>query len=94
MNRLLIAAALAGSVAAAGLSACGTSAVVCDWPTDTACGNNMCVNLKTDPNHCGACNNTCATGQSCGVPDGGSESACLCPNGTSPADGGICAFEK
>lgn len=93
MKRLPFAAALAASLAAAALGACGTAGVVCSFPADTACGNSICVNLKSDPNHCGACGNTCATGQSCAdLPDAGP--TCVCPSGATLSDGGLCTFAK
>ncbi len=96
MNRLLLPAALAASLAAAALGACGATAVVCNYPTDTACGNDICANLASDPNHCGDCNKVCATGQSCITPDGGtaSSASCRCPDGTLAPDGGVCSFAK
>ena len=47
-----------------------------------ACGNlthcgSLCVDLATDPNHCGACSASCSVGATC------SAHACQCPNGTS-----------
>ncbi|HEY8429779.1 MAG TPA: DUF4215 domain-containing protein, partial [Sandaracinaceae bacterium] len=38
---------------------------VCVGATPTCCPNVGCVNLATDPMHCGACGDPCATGERC-----------------------------
>ncbi|MCH9686267.1 MAG: hypothetical protein K0V04_32845 [Deltaproteobacteria bacterium] len=49
----------------------GLEPVSCD-----TCGGTACLELGTDPNHCGACNAPCPTGIPC------LDSACACPEGT------------
>jgi hypothetical protein len=36
----------------------------CDFSTSSRCGD-ACVNLRTDPNHCGACDQACGNAKSC-----------------------------
>ncbi len=51
-------------------------AFVCNM---TDCGNNQCVDLDTDPFHCGMCDRSCNDGQTCVSGD------CVCPTVTAPA---------
>lgn len=67
----------------------------CMRPYPTKCGD-VCVDLKSNRQHCGVCGNACAAGRTCRrgtccVPYGGS---CVRPNGLDPdqccdADGGV-----
>jgi hypothetical protein len=45
------------------------------------CGGDACVDLETDPQHCGTCDNACPPGVSC------SAGSCACPDGQEPCDG-------
>ncbi|RMH40138.1 MAG: hypothetical protein D6689_14605 [Deltaproteobacteria bacterium] len=46
--------------------------------TKTMCGTE-CVDLETDPRHCGACDNACPPAADCAAPD------CVCPSNFVPA---------
>lgn len=50
----------------------------------TAC-NGACVDLQTDPQHCGACNTACATGDTCS--GGTCQASTGCPSGTTLCNG-------
>jgi hypothetical protein len=39
------------------------------------CGGDACVDLETDPQHCGACDNVCPVGVPCNA------GSCVCPEG-------------
>ena len=41
------------------------------------CGGDVCIDLQTDPAHCGACDASCPTGISC------EQGVCVCPEGQS-----------
>ncbi|MBI5544633.1 MAG: hypothetical protein HY901_12140 [Deltaproteobacteria bacterium] len=76
--RLLLIALALGALSAG----CTQSTVTCDAPF-TACTATICANLDADPQHCGDCGTSCATGQSCVL------GVCACPAGTTPCNG-IC----
>jgi hypothetical protein len=62
-----------GAVCASALEACTSGQCVC--PPANACGTS-CVDLTKDTTHCGNCNTSCATGETC---DGGT---CECDSST------------
>jgi hypothetical protein len=47
------------------------------------CGGDACVDLETDPQHCGSCDNVCPAGVPCSV------GSCVCPDGQEPC-GDVC----
>jgi hypothetical protein len=47
------------------------------------CGGDACVDLESDPQHCGTCDNACPAGVSC------SAGNCVCPDGQTPC-GDVC----
>lgn len=68
---------------------------------DATCCNDACVDLETDPRHCGVCGTTCGTGESCCAGDctntstdplrcGTCDRACDATNGTASCAGGVC----
>jgi hypothetical protein len=71
----------AGQVCAGAPFTSQTASIVCENgtvacpPGQTPCGpdgGQLCVNLATDPNNCGACGNVCPSGDGCGTgTDGG-----------------------
>jgi len=72
---------LALALGLAALVGCGRE-LVCS-SDQTACGDT-CAAIATDPQHCGACGNACAAGESC------SAGLCRCPDGRVDC-GGACA---
>ena len=68
--------------AAALLAACGDDAVCPS--TQTEC-DNFCANTDSDPNHCGACGNSCGAGEVCAA----GACAVSCPSGLTDC-GGAC----
>jgi hypothetical protein len=44
------------------------------------CGGDACVDLESDPQHCGTCDNACPGGVSC------SAGSCVCPDGHEPCE--------
>lgn len=71
----LLLSALSGAL----LWACAEPGATCDAP-NIVCGDR-CVDPKVDPDHCGACGNTCSANLVC------ADSACACPSGKSLCDG-------
>jgi len=54
-----------GQVCATGeVCEAGRCKAACDFTTSSRCGD-ACVNLRTDPNHCGACDQACGNAKSC-----------------------------
>jgi len=49
----------------------------------TDCGNNQCVDLNTDPLHCGSCDKACTMGQECVSQE------CVCPEVSAPGSPSI-----
>ncbi len=47
----------------------------CNCPAGTDSCPDVCYNLKSDPGHCGSCNNTCLRGEIC------TKGKCRCPSG-------------
>lgn len=47
------------------LAGCGSPLVGAECRADLALCAGMCVDLASDPRHCGACNNACDQGQQC-----------------------------
>lgn len=48
---------------------------------DQFCGDGCEVDLRSDPNNCGACGNVCNSGQACVA------GTCMCPDGLASCDG-------
>ncbi len=76
------------SLFAAGLAGCIQSGTVCNSPHTTCSANDsssqaICVDLQSDPAHCGACSTACGAGEAC---IGG---VCQCPPNTKSC-GGAC----
>ncbi|MEM1010160.1 MAG: hypothetical protein AAGJ35_14285, partial [Myxococcota bacterium] len=38
---------------------------MCSKASTTLCGDRLCVDLQTDPQHCGSCTSVCAPNQEC-----------------------------
>jgi len=70
------------SDAAAGTGLCFQCGPASADPTQRLCGN-VCVNLDTDPEHCGSCTEVCDDGENC------IQGSCTtpCPLGQTPCDG-------
>lgn len=66
-------------------SSLATFGLLCGSGGLTSC-NGVCVNEHTDPNNCGTCGNTCASGQTC------TNGACGCPGGTTSCNN-VCVNE-
>ncbi len=73
-------------LAAVAASACTSSTVTC--PTGQTACNGTCVDLQSDPSHCGLCGISCPATATC------TAGACTCPSATPDACGPRCVNKQ